>query len=321
MRDQFSGLKRHQMSVRVFADMTPEKPRKMYGQTLRGRMLVEDVGNELVPFRRPGGFGISIEPANVNVEGIVADGLGRDGYERDLVDAVRGFLREAAESLMAFGEATYEVVYYSDAEAEKAVAFDLSFIAPWTVSRSGESWIQKVPEDYSRRIGSPTRIVLPSDSVVWISPPRSIGRYLTRMMADLDALGESLPPSFALPSASGGPAVIGFDFQNWNRTQLIAVAHATRECGWPGRNLFSDKISEFYYVRRCLDFERFKLNLRESILSRVNEALQIIGNQIGFSAHIVIRGLPDSAMIDASMAALESGSASSDEVLKPYLDG
>ena len=321
MRGRDRDLKRHQRSVRVFLDMTAQKPPKTYGDTHYGRMLVEDVANGLVPYRMRGeDFSFSVQPASEEVETIIASGLGRDGYVwRDLLDGVRDFCRDAVQTLMAFGEAPYEIVYFSEGDAEKMVGFDLSFVAPWTLRRHGGGWVQTIPKDYAERFRTATRIELPSDSVARLQLPPSIARYFRRMMDDLDLLGRDLYPEFGVPVPGSKAQDIGFDFQAWNKSHGVALAHATRECGWTGRGLFSKNVTEYYYVRRFLDFERFKLELRTSILSQLNEVLQIIGKRIGFAGRIVAEGLPDSAQIANSYRDLEAGNVPFSEIKKPYL--
>ena len=168
--------------------------------------------------------------------------------------AVRDFCRDAAQTLLAFGEAPYEIVYYSEAETDKIVGFDFSFIAPWTLKRSGRRWVQTVPKEYSERFKTSSRIELPADSVVRLHLPSSIDRYFSRMMTDLDVLGRDLYPEFGLPVPGSKAADVGYDFQIWQRSHAIALAQATRECGWLARSLFSKNVTEFYFVRRFLRF-------------------------------------------------------------------
>lgn len=153
MRGRKENLKRLQRSVRVFSDMTATRPSKIYGDTHYSRMMVDDVSNGLVPYRtrKAEEITVSIEPASKEVERVIAEGLGRDGYYQDLLGAVRDFLRDVVQILLAFGEAPYEIVYYSEAETEKIAGFDFSFIAPWTLRRKGRGWIQTIPKDYSQR--------------------------------------------------------------------------------------------------------------------------------------------------------------------------
>jgi hypothetical protein len=321
MRGRDRELKRHQRSVRVFMEMTSQKPPKTYGDTHYSRMLVEDVANGLVPYRMRGEeFSFSMDPASEEVESIVASGLGRDGYgRRDLLDGVRDFLRDAVQTMMAFEEAPYEIILLSEGDADKRVGFDLSFIAPWTLKRHGSGWVQTIPKEHAERWQMATRIELPSDSVARLQLPPSIKSYFRRMMNDLDLLGRDLYPAFGFPGPGSEAQDIGFDFQAWNKSHGIALAQATRECGWNARGLLSKNVTEYYYVRRFLDFERFKLELRTSILSQLNGVLQIIGKRIGFGGRIVAVGLPDSAQIANSYRDLEAGNVPFSEIKEPYL--
>lgn len=163
------------------------------------------------------------------------------------------------------------------------------------------------------------RVELTADSVVHFRLPPSIDRYFKRMMKDLDVLGEDLYPEFSIPVPGSTAPDSGSEFSEWRKCHEIALAQATCECGWNARSSFTENITEFYFLRRFLKFEQFKLEIRTSILSQLDEILQIVGSRIGFSGRILVRGLPDSAQINESMRDLESGTASFADIMKPYL--
>jgi hypothetical protein len=320
MREQKKNLKRLQRSVRIFSDLAGTRPPREYGETYYSRMLVEDVANGLVPYGGRSDFTVSLEPASLEVESLLAEGLDRDGYGRHLSDSVRDLLREVAQTVLAFGDAPYEMIYYSDPGTDKLVTFGLSFILPWTLKRKGRGdWVQTIPKNYAERLKAPSQIQLPSDSVFRFRLPGSIDRYFARMMTDLDVLGRDMYPAFGIPTPGSAVNDIGFDFQEWHKCHDIAPAQATLECGWNARNSFPEEITEFYYVQRFLRFERFKLELRTSLVSQVNDLLQLVGNRLGFSGRMVIAAPPDTAQIDQSTQELESGAASFAEVMKPYM--
>ncbi len=315
-----SDVTRLQHSVPVYSDLTNYRAPKTYGETHYSRMLVEDVVNGLLPYRvsQTADNSAVLEPASREAERLVAEGLGRDQHWR-LSEAVFDFLRQAAQTLLVFGEVPYEIVYLSETESGRVVGFDLSFIPPWSLSQKNNGWVQTVPEDYAQPFQTPSRIELPSNSVVHLRLPPSIGRYFPRMMEDLDLHGRHLYPEFGIPVAGSTTTDCGFDFGEWHRCQQIALAQATQECGWNGRNSFSEVITEYYFLYRFLKFEQFKLQLRTSILAQLNEVLRIAGARIGFTGQIVLHGLPNSAQIEQSMRELESGEVSFADVMKPYL--
>jgi hypothetical protein len=318
MRERRRELKRLQRSVRVYSDLASIRPPREFGHTHYSRMLVDDVANGIVPYG-DSGFTVSFEPANPDVVALVAQGLDREDYYPHLSGSVRNFLREAAQTVLAFADAPYEIVYYSEPKTDKFVAFGLSFILPWTLKRKGGGWLQTIPNDYAAHLKARPEIELPSDSIFRLHLPKSISCYYARMMTDLDVLGRDLPPAFALPKPGEPAPDIGFDFQEWHKCHDIAVAQATMACGWNARNSFPKEVTEFYFVQRFLKFERFKLELRTSLLSQVNDLLQIVGKQLSFSGRIGMVGLPDNAQIDQSMQQLECSTASFTDVMKPYM--
>ena len=318
MKKQRRDLRRLQHSVNMFSDIAGVRPPKEYGDTHYSRMLVEDTANGLVPYGDSSKFKVSLDPENPKLEYLIAEGLGRDKYRPDLSDAVRGFLREAAQTVLAFRGATYEIVYFSDPETEKLVTFGLSFILPWTLKRQRDGWVQTVPSAYAEQTKGQFQIHLPTDSVLHLRLPNTIDRYFVPMMTDLEGLGRDMYPRLGMPVPGNPARDIGFDFQEWQKWHRSAIAQATRASGWNARNSFSEEMTEFYFVQRFLRFERFKLEIRESLASQLNEMLRTVGNRLGFSAKIVVSGLPDAAQIDQSMEKLESGGASFADVMTPY---
>jgi hypothetical protein len=303
----------------MFSDIAGLRPPKEYGYTHYSRMLVEDVANGLVPYGHRSEFKLSLEPENPQLELLIAEGLDRDGYQPYLSDSVREFLREAAKTVLAFREATYEIVYFSDPETDNVVIFGLSFILPWTLTRKRDGWVQTIPPAYAERVKGESQIQLPADSVFHVRLPKSIDRYFVPMMTDLEGLGRDMHPAFGMPVPGAPVRDIGFDFKEWRKCHNVAIAHGTRESGWNARNSFPDEVTEFYYVHRFLRFERFKLAIRDSLVSQVNDLLLIVGNHLGFYARIIISGLPDAAQLDESMQQLESGTAPFADVTKPYM--
>src|ERR1051326_5234730 len=119
MKKQRRELRRIQHSVRMFSDIAGTRPPKQYGDSHYSRMLVEDAANGLVPYGDSSKFTVSLEPENPELSNLIGEGLHGDGYRTDLSASVGGFLREAAQTVLAFREATYEIVYFSDPETEK----------------------------------------------------------------------------------------------------------------------------------------------------------------------------------------------------------
>ena len=316
----FDKVTRLQRSIRVHTD-TSAKRRISYGDSHYHRMFVDDVSNGLVPFRMRTipDISVTLDPANEEVERIIALGFGRDQYRLDITGAVFDAMRDAVHTLLGFGEAPYEIVYLRDNESDKLIGFDLSFIPPWTLTREGDIWIQKIPEEYAKQRKCLPRIELPLNAVVRLVPPSPVRKFYSQMIEDLDLLGRDLYPEFAIPKTASFPNDTGFNFQEWHRSHNIALAQASCESGWNARSSFADSISEYYFLHRFLKFEEFKLDLRKSILSQLNEVLRIAGASIGFSARLVMHGLPSPEDIERSRRDLESGNMTFADVMKPYM--
>jgi hypothetical protein len=68
----------------------------------------------------------------------------------------------------------------------------------------------------------------------------------------------------------------------------------------------------------ALKFEKFKIELRQTLLAALNEVLGRIGARIGFSAEIQIHGLPSIQDVDIAIEKLRSGTMPFTEVMDPF---
>jgi hypothetical protein len=137
-------------------------------------------------------------------------------------------------------------------------------------------------------------------------------------MEELMDLANRIIPDFALKPGDG-PQRIPYDSSQHFRSQHVAVAAATKALGWNARGLFSDDTLEYYELHRQLRFERFKIALREGILTTLNSTLQRVGRELGFSAKLHIEGLPIHSDVERADEMLASGSGTFRDVLEPFL--
>lgn len=150
----------------------------------------------------------------------------------------------------------------------------LLHILPSSVKAEGGKLTQYVPESVGRKMGLHSEVIeLTPENILTFELPAYIRNHYTTMMGALYAQGEvASVPDFVLPSMKGEIAPIPFDLSKFNRDQKMAVAEATKLIGWNARQIPDDVfITEYYYLHRFLLFERFKLEVRESILSTLNE--------------------------------------------------
>jgi hypothetical protein len=295
--------------------------RSRYFELLQSSMLIQDVHNQIIPFEGFSKkiFSISLTDPSESIAALIASALDRRdrGRSCDLVTSVTDFFRECAQSLMIFGEAVYEIVYFSNPSDQKIVKFELERVRPLTVTRRRRQVVQAVPESASKQQGLPRFIHLPADRVLIFELPER--RNVAAALESLAVLSTKLMPQFVLKNFQEATSKFHYDSSGQIHSQKLALAEAGKAIGWNARGLFDDDMLEFYSLRRALSFERFKIDLRNSILTKLNEGLTMAGREMGFNAKITVDGLPTIPGVEAAESELESGSKAFSDILKPFL--
>lgn len=109
-----------------------------------------------------------------------------------------------------------------------------------------------------------------------------------------------------------------YDFSQHERIQLLALAEAGRLLGWTARGSFNGEVLSYYWIQMQLEFEAFKLRVREHLLAQLNETLRHAGQQVGFAATILVEGLPTLQDISTARDQLRSGEMAFTEVMQPF---
>lgn len=328
-RHRTEELDSSQKTVWYYPEMAGVDDRRLreqdrYFELLQSHMLIEDVYTQILPI---GGrstneaFKIELTPASESAESLVASALnsrGR-GWRDELSSSVADFFRECVQSLMTFGEAIYEIVYFSNPGDKKVVKFELQYVRPLTVTRRRGHFVQVVPPKVVEQRGVLPFIRLPADCILVFKPPIGLRRSLVKTLESLAVLSEKLMPEFALQNYVEATSKFHYDSTSQVYSQKLALAEASKAIGWNARGLFQDDMLQFYSLRRQLSFERFKIDLRTSILETLNKGLLLAGKQMGFDAQINIQGLPTISDVEMAQSELESGSNPFGEILKPFL--
>jgi hypothetical protein len=327
-RDKTRDLSRSQKTISYYPELNGEvdprpKERYRYFELLQSHMLIETVGTHIIPTggrSRKKPIRIDVAPASRTVQTLVASALSRDhGWHAELPSAVAEFVSECAQSVMAFGESVYEIVYLSDTTAQTIVAFELVRVQPFSVRRRLGRLVQVVPREVVNRRGVSPFIDLPADCILIFKPPMGIQDSLAKSLESLAVLSEKLMPEFALKNFREATSKFHYDSTGQVYSQKLALAEAGKAIGWNARGLFEDDMLEFYSLRRQLSFERFNIDFRTAILETLNEGLVLAGNQMGFEAQISIEGLPTVSDVELAQSELESGTKAFGEILKPFL--
>ncbi|MGE6759165.1 hypothetical protein ACQKGO_14180 [Corallococcus interemptor] len=281
-----------------------------------GRMLSDDISNGILPWSSEStNFDFALNPANKQTESLITQALRRNEYSRDLASATSEFIRNCAQEILNLSEATYELVYFSSNPSSPPVTFRLEYFDSRTlVHRKGRLY-QYVPEELRAEHNLPSMIELDKGKIFTFTPPALSPDWKSTLNA-LSSFRMGLP-EFAL-AAIGNQDEVQFEWQTHFSTQEVALAGVTRALGWNARDLLGKSPLEYYVVHRALLFERFKIQLRSSIISQINKTLDTAGKQLGFQALVSTKGLPTNETIVDAQEKLHSGSASFGEILKPF---
>jgi hypothetical protein len=93
------------------------------------------------------------------------------------------------------------------------------------------------------------------------------------------------------------------------------ILGATRAVGWPGRFIFDDQMLLPHRAWRHLQFQRFKIELRDFILEDLIITLQRAAGVLGVQVGLDLAGLLTGADIDQAEADLKTGRRHFSELL------
>lgn len=297
-------------------------PLPNYDDSHYTRMLIEDVRNGVMPYSGSKWSAVGrIDPPNPEIEALVEDGISRNDYRRDFYEVIAEFVQECAAWMMTYGKAIYEIAYMHDAN-DKPVAFVLVDILPSSVKAERGKLRQYVPESVVGELELASDIIeLSPENFFTFELPEYMRDEYAPMMGALYAQGSlTSMPDFVLSSMKGEIRPVPYDLKKFSRDQKMAVAEATKVIGWNARQVPNDEFkTEYYDLHRFLRFERFKLEMRNSILLTLNEAITRAGKQLGFEGKIIIEGLPTLTDIQDAQKALAQGSKKFIDVINPFL--
>ncbi len=286
--------------------------------------FVTDVINRVIPV--PGHtekqFEIRIEPSNPTTEAAVAFALSPpDGFHRSIEDAVWYFVRSCVGTLMLFEQVAYEIAYYWLRQSSKVVAFDLVPIPPKSLLVRDGRMIQRLPRSLTPEGRVTYDIELDHSRLITFSVPEYLHGKLKGFMERIATLSAPFP-RFLPQDIGHSSASSQFDLVEYNRARDLALAKAGRLLGWqPYGRLFGgsdERITEFYFVHRRLRFERFIIELRDGVVTNLNECLARGGRLLRLPMRLEINGLPTLRDVEEAEARLLPGEGSVRDVIAPF---
>jgi hypothetical protein len=282
-------------------------------------MLIEDVQIGVMPYGRRTAnkpFAISLCPSNEEFANLITKGLPTYHRYRNIEDALCHFIKECAQSLIPFNRVVYEIAYLTDSENSRIVGFELVYIPPHSLTQHRDKFAQIIPA-HIPIAGSPERYIeLSRDSILIFEPPPKIRNILPIILESLSKLG-SLGMS-RIMRTSHATKNSAYDFNTHLKMSKFAFAQITKEIGWNGRNILTDNILEYYLVYRQLLFEKFKIEIRDTILETLNSGLEGIGSKLDYSGKLEISGLPTLKEIDEAFYSLDKGDRTFKEILNTF---
>ncbi len=319
-----STLQSSQQSIFYYSDVVGQDDavlcrRPDYLRCLYPSMLIEGVVHHLIPSSSHNtAFRVMIEPADAKAEQLIAVALNQDDYHTDLAGATHDFFVQCAQTVMAFGEATYELVYLSNPDDGAVIEFQLVFIQPLTVMRQRGQLVQYIPAEVARARKGSQYIPLAPDRIITFPLPTSVQKGFGAMMEGLAFLSNHKIPDFVFQAGDDGSRRTPFDLTAHIHLEKQALAEAGKLIGWNARDLFREETVQYYDLHRALVFERFKVELRITLLEKVNEALTLAGQKMGFSGQLRMSGLPTLKEVEEAQAHLSAGDRPFGEILKPF---
>ena len=127
-----------------------------------------------------------------------------------------------------------------------------------------------------------------------------------------------ISPDFFMKELAAGFRKTPYDVTKHYHLRNVALAEITKDFGWDARNSFEKEASEYYLIYRYLKFEKFRIELRNSILDTLNAGLELVGKQLGFNTKILVNGLPTLDNVQTTYNHLLQGDIPFAEVLESF---
>jgi hypothetical protein len=249
---------------------------KRYWDALYCHELLRDVAN-LIPY---GHVEVVMVGNSKGFEKVISEALIRDRHYGfpDITEAVREFCNRCAPTVVAAGQAAFEIILSKPEEK----------------TPSPKSFYLMHIENYRRRLGRPMQYrpkrgwtQLDGKLVVVFQMDKA---RLCAVRSSIETLDAASRSQHILHKMALKPP-LGYDFKAHQGKEAISISRATRNLGWNSA-MFSKYALEPYQVIRALRWYEFRLELREMVIDGLNRALQTAGSAIGFDVQLEVRGLP-----------------------------
>lgn len=258
---------------------------------------------------------VRLESCSAELAGILINSLPFSTYRVNLPHVIRDFTKMVAQEYVVDGDLPFELRAGWNTTGKKPVlkAAKLMYLPPDSLMRLGAFRLQVVPPEEDQ--GGKGRIIrLDPKRLLTFSPPAQYARALQQMRNAFPVLGESQNRWMT----DFGERRVREEFKSVMRTYDQSRAKVSAPVGWNGRGLFSEYTADFQWVIRQLRWHRFCIEVRDSILMRLRDVFATIGEWRNERPHLVWDTLPTVRDVEAGESMVMEGSASFEEVLRPF---
>ncbi|MCP5275765.1 MAG: hypothetical protein H6936_13135 [Burkholderiales bacterium] len=293
-------------------------------------MLNQDVNVSIMPYRnhdeRRETSIVQLSSPNDLVEEDISLALsGNDYHRHNLEEAVSDFIRECASTIMHEGQAIYEIVHYTDEDTPEASFSKLEHVPNRNIMFLLGQPFQILPklEDFEDK--EPRFKKITKDKLVIFRMPKPYRSHYRALQIQIDMVGKDCVQNLhiaAMEEANKKKKNVlshkinvmdGYKFSD------LAVLSATNSIGWNARDVPSKYLQEYFTLVRFLRFERFKTELRNSILNTINDNLNRLIINSTYTGILHFHGLPTSEDIEKSEKDLREGSKPFKEIILGYV--
>jgi hypothetical protein len=228
-------------------------------------------------------------------------------------ESLSEFVKDVGQCLILYGGAAYELC---EIEENKRRWHVLNFVPYETLKVAGGEVIQTLTDQNGK--AEVNRIE--KSKVLLIDPPKWIegGKGFREIIEDLMSLShqEFSPMKFFEKQSRG--EITYFDYSKFREFQDVEILKDTIQSGWLRRGVYSDKMTEFYYVARYLRFKRAQAQLRDYLLNAINEFLSGL-EKLGLpKTNLEVEGIPSLDQITQMATDLDSGTIGFKQIIDRF---
>ena len=248
----------------------------------------------------------NITPTSSEKERVIANGISNYNHPRSLTDALCNFIETANYSLFKTGVAMYEVVYEKDYTGN-ITNFSFEHLDPVYIFHFFGNYYQVVPWWVAKKNHIRAQIIkIPANKILHIEFSRELGgkRKLRNIFKRLYKLKKEPIPNFQKEAIEKNEN-IGFNLDEFKKTQYLEIAKLTANLGWNQRQTSEKYITEYYWFLRELKKMQAQAIVRKEILKKLNDFLN--GPILNFGITLAIQNLPTKETIQEQEELMSKG--------------